>query len=1085
MIHTSKTFQIIFYFITTYIFTYLIPSNAFSYHYFHETHTIQKLQHVIKKPTHAKINQKSITKFLLPTSYNQIKNQNINFHTTHKYKKIINNFSSYIIFHLQKKYKETNNYIIFIYQTWTKQQLQEKSIIYIHTFLIKYLTYTIAQPTQQYINILKTTTLHYNILKNFNQNNTSFTWHRKLLNNKYNDTYHSLQTLNNQSYYPNNHKKKHITHPIKTVCIKHNNDTLPKSIKNQLYINHELSLIINQQIHDMNNIISKQKEITAHILQVNQTFSNLIEQSQWINKSPALGETLRSQVSELPKIPKFQQLDNDMAQLRAKRLQYANQINKISTLLSYSKQDDGSNLTTFQKNILEKQLNIQHTLIISLLNNYDKQILELTKLKLFYEQLKHALQKIQQATHRYLFWVADIYPITISYPIDIYRDILKLIINKSFHYQIKSAFHMILTHKKTLILTILCIITSLSLHFGIRHHYYEFLERTSEYIGKVNQDNFRITFYNISSSIFMALPIPILWVCIGYNLNHAWPYPIIVAIGDGMNSTVYILWAFIISGYFASPHGLFITHFGWPKKRIQQVFSKHYPWSVTIIISLITTLITINNYNNREFSNTLGRLCFLILCIYLTFITNTLKHSGLPLYLNKYDSTDNIVNRSLWNIMICAPIIAAISCFFGYLFAAQILLIRLEASLFIWILLLIIYHIIRRWMFIQRRRIALERAKKKRATQLILRSKNQPDLSYKLSHKEQFTISHDNNKKSLDLDTISAQSLQLIRSIITLVAVLFMILLWSELRFAFSFLENITLWDVTSTIKGIDNIRPITLNAFLTVIVVIIITTITVRNLPSFLELTLLQYLNLNPGTEYAVIALTKYIIMLLGSLIGLSLIGIEWVKIQWLIAALGVGLGFGLQEIFANFISGLIILFEKPIRIGDTITIKNFTGSITRINTRATIITDWDHKEIIVPNKEFITKQFTNWSLSDTTTRITLRIPAPLKIDSKEITNVFTKIIKSSPLVLKTPPPEVYLIDLQYGFPIFEIRLYTINLKSRVPLRHQINIKILEYYKHNNIELPNIPFYFYKNLSIDPAIHSHSVFFDTTKPIF
>ncbi|MGX8873521.1 mechanosensitive ion channel domain-containing protein, partial [Escherichia coli] len=88
--------------------------------------------------------------------------------------------------------------------------------------------------------------------------------------------------------------------------------------------------------------------------------------------------------------------------------------------------------------------------------------------------------------------------------------------------------------------------------------------------------------------------------------------------------------------------------------------------------------------------------------------------------------------------------------------------------------------------------------------------------------------------------------------------------------------------------------------------------------------------------------------------------------KLQWLIAAMGVGLGFGLQEIFANIISGLMILFEKPIRIGDTVTIRNLTGNISKINTRATTLTDWDRKEIIVPNKAFITEQFINWSLSD-----------------------------------------------------------------------------------------------------------------------
>ncbi|RLS12415.1 miniconductance mechanosensitive channel MscM, partial [Acinetobacter baumannii] len=127
-----------------------------------------------------------------------------------------------------------------------------------------------------------------------------------------------------------------------------------------------------------------------------------------------------------------------------------------------------------------------------------------------------------------------------------------------------------------------------------------------------------------------------------------------------------------------------------------------------------------------------------------------------------------------------------------------------------------------------------------------------------------------------------------------------------------------------------------------------------------------------------------------------------------------GLGLGFGLQEIFANFVSGLIILFEKPIRIGDTVTIRDLTGSVTKINTRATTISDWDRKEIIVPNKAFITEQFINWSLSDSITRVVLTVPAPAETSSEEVTNVLMTAAQRCTLVLDTPPPEVYLVDLQ-----------------------------------------------------------------------
>ena len=129
-------------------------------------------------------------------------------------------------------------------------------------------------------------------------------------------------------------------------------------------------------------------------------------------------------------------------------------------------------------------------------------------------------------------------------------------------------------------------------------------------------------------------------------------------------------------------------------------------------------------------------------------------------------------------------------------------------------------------------------------------------------------------------------------------------------------------------------------------------TVVTARNLPGLMELTLLQHLSLSPGTGFALTTVSKYLVILIGALTGFSMLGIDWSKTQWLVAALSVGLGFGLQEIFANFVSGLIILFEKPIRLGDTVTIRDLTGTVTKIKTRATTIVDWDRKEIIVPTR-------------------------------------------------------------------------------------------------------------------------------------
>ena len=105
---------------------------------------------------------------------------------------------------------------------------------------------------------------------------------------------------------------------------------------------------------------------------------------------------------------------------------------------------------------------------------------------------------------------------------------------------------------------------------------------------------------------------------------------------------------------------------------------------------------------------------------------------------------------------------------------------------------------------------------------------------------------------------------------------------------------------------------------------------------------------------------------MITGTIVAFRQLGIGWSSIQWLVAAVTVGLGFGLQEIFANFVSGVILLFERPAHVGDTVTVGSITGTVTRIRIRATTILDWDNKELIVPNKEFVTGNLVNWTLTN-----------------------------------------------------------------------------------------------------------------------
>ena len=155
---------------------------------------------------------------------------------------------------------------------------------------------------------------------------------------------------------------------------------------------------------------------------------------------------------------------------------------------------------------------------------------------------------------------------------------------------------------------------------------------------------------------------------------------------------------------------------------------------------------------------------------------------------------------------------------------------------------------------------------------------------------------------------------------------------------------------------------------------------------------------------------------------------------------------------------SGLIILFEKPIRIGDTVTIRDLTGNITKINTRATTIVDWDRKEIVMPNKAFVTEQLINWSLSDSITRIVLTVPATIDADSNLIIEILKEAAIDCSYVLNDPEPQVFLVDIQEGIQLFELRVFAAEMGHRMPLRSEIHQLILSEYRKRDLELPFPP---------------------------
>lgn len=266
--------------------------------------------------------------------------------------------------------------------------------------------------------------------------------------------------------------------------------------------------------------------------------------------------------------------------------------------------------------------------------------------------------------------------------------------------------------------------------------------------------------------------------------------------------------------------------------------------------------------------------------------------------------------------------------------------------------------------------------------------------------------------------------------------------------------ETVKLPDGRTEINEFTKLAPVTLADLGLALVVVFVTIVAVKNIPGLLEITILQKLPIDTGGRFAVTAITRYILTVVGIVIAFGTIGIGWSKVQWLVAAVSLGLGFGLQEIFANFVSGLMLLFERPIRIGDTVTVGDVSGTVTRIRIRATTITDWDRKELVIPNKQFITGQVINWTLSDSILRIIVPVGIAYGSDTDLAERLLHKIAGETEHVLADPKPRVLFMGFGDSSLNFELRVFVPSVDYLLSVRHQVHKTIDREFRKAGIEI-------------------------------
>ena len=495
--------------------------------------------------------------------------------------------------------------------------------------------------------------------------------------------------------------------------------------------------------------------------------------------------------------------------------------------------------------------------------------------------------------------------------------------------------------------------------------------------------------------------------------------------------------------------GLGIKLFKWSEQTCKLTIKTVKTFSFVLIPILFFIVFIQNGPQSMGYRNTLGRFLFLtamlitlFLCIQSVKVHSKIKGKKKE---NKKQKR-SLVIRSF--IIILMPILMFILASLGYYFTSYQLLSSLWYIICFITVLVIIKSSLHRIMHTVQLRISANRKaliKNEEADLKINDNLLDPSgLELKLSAENQ----------QIEEEELEEKTSQLINFIIYTTGIIGIGLILTNLIPAIKMLDGVILWQLQTTKDNKTITEIITLFELIKSLIVFISTFVIVKNFSAIFAILNFRRNKMHPGSQHALELICRYIIFGIGFFWGLKLIGIGWAQFQYVAAAMTLGLSFGLQDIFANFISGIIILFEKPIRLGDSVTVGGCSGTVTKIRIRSTTVTDFDRHELIIPNKAFLTDRITNWSLSDQIIRVVIDVGIGYSSDAAQAESILLKIAKRNPLSLAEPAPQVIFTGFGSDSLDFSLRVFTElgnNLKLQHLLRHEINNK----FKEANIEIP------------------------------
>ena len=817
-----------------------------------------------------------------------------------------------------------------------------------------------------------------------------------------------------------------------------NNDYIQKELER----NAQLSQFLLQQTEKTNTLTQDELRMRNVLDNLTQTQRTIDEQISALQGTLVLSRIIQQQKQKLPTNLNIQGLSKQIADLRVQIFDITQRRNELYDLDSYiSKVEAEENqvFTAEEKTQLENLLLERRKMASDVIKSLNNQLNLAISLELTQQRITQISDQIQAQLDQQSFWVRSNNPINLDW-----LKALPTSLDIQFSGMLKHlSFPTNFDNLPYLLSYVLILII-------IGGAIFKFKPTIKQRLALINSE-----INTLRSDSQWHTPIALVLTGLLNLSGTLWFLAVCQMIGFFFfrDPQEFWDWSFRMAGYWwffnvwyaiYRPNGIFVRHFGFAQNDAEK-FRSVVKRIIVAVILLLNTSVFSNVMDNGLANDVLGELNTIVALIFCVVMIAPRFNSALRSFEKSQSKRNNVVVKTIQVLLQLIPVGLIVLVALGYYYTALNLIQHMINSYIAWCVWFILRQTVYRGITVSSRRLAHRRLQEKRRQKAEDLNETPPSDDVVLVTAQE---------EGLALNEVRSQLLRFADLFIWTALFAIFYFVWSDLITVASYLRDITLWQQSSQVDGVSVTESITLFNLLVALVIIAITYVLVRNISGILEVLVFSRVKLSQGTPYTITTLLTYVIVAIGGAWAFATLGMSWSKLQWLFAALSVGLGFGMQEIFANFVSGIILLFERPIRVGDTVTINDITGTVAKIRIRAITIIDPDRKEVIVPNKSFVTGQVTNWALSNTVTRLIVNIGVAYGSDLALVKRLLLQAANEQPGILKDPEPHALFLSFGASTLDHELRVYVGQVSERTNVTDALNRRINELFAENNIDI-------------------------------